>query len=63
VPVLYRGIFCTEAVENALETLRMCGSAAAPHFFHPEGVVVYHEAAGVGFKKTIENDESPKSLA
>jgi len=63
VPVLYRGIFCTEAVENALETLRMCGSAAAPHFFHPEGVVVYHEAAGVGFKKTLENDESPKSLA
>ncbi len=27
----------------------------------PEGVIVYHVAAGVGFKKTILHDESPKS--
>jgi len=27
---------------------------------NPEGVVVYHVAGNVGFKKTIDNDEQPK---
>jgi hypothetical protein len=26
----------------------------------PEGIVVFHVAAGVGFKKTCERDEQPK---
>jgi hypothetical protein len=39
------------------------GSMAAPGFMKPEGVVVFHVAGNVGFKKTIEDDESPKSLA
>jgi hypothetical protein len=26
----------------------------------PEGIVVFHVAGNVGFKKTIEKDEEPK---
>jgi hypothetical protein len=29
----------------------------------PEGVIVFHVAANIGFKKTLERDEEPKSLA
>jgi len=63
VPVLYRGLFTTEACENALEWLRANGSSAAPGFTKPEGIVCFHTAANVGFKKTLEKDETPKSLA
>ncbi len=61
VPVLYRGIFTTEAVEECCQRLRDGGSVAAPGFFDAEGVVVFHIAAGTGFKKTLKNDETPKS--
>lgn len=61
VPVLYRGVFSEVAIESALWRLRTAGSFAAPGFPNPEGVVVYHIAAGVGFKKTLENDDVPKS--
>lgn len=63
VPVLYRGEFSTEAVEASLDSLRELGSEAAPGFMNPEGVVVFHTAANVGFKKTIEKDDVPKSMA
>lgn len=62
VPILYRGLFTTEACDKALEELRIKGSKAAPNFLKPEGIVVFHVAANCGFKKTIEKDESPKSL-
>jgi hypothetical protein len=62
VPVLYRGMFTTDAVGTALDILREAGSLASPGFMRPEGVVVYHVAGNVGFKKTLENDELPKSL-
>jgi len=62
VPVLYRGLFTTEAVDNAIEWLRANGSVAAPGFMKPEGVVCFHTAANVGFKKTLEKDDVPKSL-
>jgi hypothetical protein len=62
VPTLYRGCFTTDAVEAALYRLQEHGSVAAPGFMNPEGVVVYHVAAGIGFKKTIEKDEMPKGL-
>jgi hypothetical protein len=35
---------------------------AAEGFMDPEGIVVYHTAGNVGFKKTIENDDQPKSF-
>lgn len=60
VPVLHTGPFSTLEVECTLARLRQEGSVAAPGFMRPEGVVVYHTAAGVCFKKTIEKDEVPK---
>jgi hypothetical protein len=62
VPILYRGVFSTETVDSALSLLQLTGSLAAPGFPSPEGVVVFHCAAMVGFKKTIEKDEVPKGM-
>lgn len=63
VPILYRGIFDTREVDKAIEFLKVNGSQAAPGFMKPEGIVVFHIAAGIGFKKTIEKDEKPKGKA
>ncbi len=63
VPVLYQGPFTTLDVEIVLDRLRIRGSVAAPGFMKPEGVIVFHTAAGIGFKKTIEGDAVPKSRA
>jgi hypothetical protein len=63
VPVLLRGEFRTDAIGHCIDLLRERGSYAAPGFMKPEGVVVFHTAAGVGFKKTLDKDEVPKALA
>jgi hypothetical protein len=36
--------------------LRIDGSLAAPGYMNPEGVVVFHVAGGVAFKKTLGDD-------
>jgi hypothetical protein len=56
VPVLYAGPFDTHHVDAALARLLAEGSVAAPGFMRPEGVVVWHEAARLLFKKTLDND-------
>lgn len=56
VPVLYRGDFTTNAVDNALDMLRVGGSVAAPGFMDPEGIVVFHVAAQTLYKVTLGND-------
>ncbi len=56
VPELFRGTFCTEAVAGTLEKLGREGSVAAPGFMQPEGIVIYHVAANVLFKKTLGDD-------
>jgi hypothetical protein len=63
VPVLDRGPFDTYDVERCIDALVEYGSYAAPGFMDPEGVIVWHTAAQVGFKKTIENVDKPKSKA
>jgi len=60
VPILYRGPFDTAFVNSTLTVLGATGSKAAPNYMNPEGVVVYHIAGNVGFKKTIHNDAQPK---
>ena len=35
---------------------------AAPGFMKPEGVVIYHKAANLLMKKTLEKDEQPKGF-
>ena len=62
VPILYRGLFDTSNIEDALDELAACGSRASPGFMRPEGIVVFHTAGNVGFKKTIEKDEQPKGM-
>ncbi len=62
VPVLFRGMFETSRVEEAIAVLRANGSKASPGFMKPEGVICFHVAGNVGFKKTLEKDEAPKSL-
>jgi hypothetical protein len=61
VPVLYRGEFYTAFANAALVDLKVNGSYAAPGFNDPEGIVVFHTAANIAFKKTIKNDHQPKN--
>ena len=61
VPVLYVGNFDTNRIDECIRSLIQNGSVAAPGFMNPEGIVVFHTAARMGFKKTCKNDESPKS--
>ena len=62
VPVLYRGVFTTDACEAAIADLRANGSKAAPGFMKPEGIICFHVAGNFGFKKTLEKDDVPKAL-
>lgn len=61
VPVLFRGLFDTARVDEALNELRTNGSKASPGFMKPEGVVCYHVAGNFGFKTTLEKDHERKS--
>ena len=52
-----------KGVKEALNRLQKDGSAAAPGFMNPEGIVLFHTAANFGFKKTLHKDEVPKAIA
>ncbi len=60
VPVLYSGPFETGEAERAISYLRSDGSVAAPGFMKPEGIIIYHHAANLYFKKTLDKDEEWK---
>lgn len=62
VPVLYSGAFSSASVEQCILALKQYGSVAVPGWMNPEGVVIYHVAAGQLFKVTCENDEKPKGI-
>ena len=62
VPVLHTEMFDTETIQNWLFWLSRFGSIASPGFMKPEGVVIYHTAGNLYFKKTIEGDDQPKSI-
>lgn len=61
VPVLWEGIFNTFSIDEVLNALKNGGSKASPNFMNPEGIVIYHKAGNMLFKKTIEKDEEYKS--
>ena len=63
VPVIYRGIFDSRTIDLVTEQLRVNGSVAAPGFMDSEGIVIWHAAARVMFKKTIKDDAQPKSVS
>ena len=60
VPVLFDGLFSTDAVDEVITNLAWGGSQAAPGFMEPEGIVIYHQAAKSYFKKTVLHDEARK---
>jgi hypothetical protein len=60
VPTLYKGVLQDLTVYQRILSLECEGSAAAPGFMRPEGIIIYHVAANQYFKKTLLNDESPK---
>jgi hypothetical protein len=55
VPIMWQGAFINLNPMWILEDLREHGSYAAPGYAHPEGVVVYHEAATQSFKLTFDD--------
>lgn len=63
VPVLYRGVFDTSAINGTLDELKMLGSRAAPGFMKPEGIIIFHKAGNLSFKRTIEKDDEHKGQA
>lgn len=63
VPVLYRGVNEEARILGALGDLRSGGSIASPGFMNPEGVVIFHAASRMLFKKTLEGDEMSKGEA
>lgn len=62
VPTMYEGPFLMYEVIFAIGRLIDGGSIAAPGFTNPEGVIVFHTAANISFKKTIKDDDNPKSI-
>lgn len=60
VPILLRGMNMPGIFEQCVDLLRVNGSYASPGFMDPEGAVMFHIDAGVGFKKTVKKDEAPK---
>jgi hypothetical protein len=62
VPILWEGIFDTQNIDIVLQHLKTEGSRASKGFMNPEGIVVFHKAGNLMFKKTIEKDEEPKSF-
>jgi len=62
VPVLYSGVFDTAMVDIQLDYLSKSGSVAAPGFMKAEGVVVFHVAANMMFKKTLDKNDGHKGI-
>jgi hypothetical protein len=60
VPVLYNGLFETNTALAVMSALAEHGSKAAPGFMRPEGIIIYHHAANLYFKKTLDKDEEWK---
>lgn len=60
VPMLFNGLFTTAETDKALLSLKVNGSYAAEGFNNPEGIIIYHHAANLYFKKTLSKDEEWK---
>ena len=60
VPILRQGLFDGNIAEIMLAELSAGGSRAAPGFMQPEGIIIYHHAAKLYFKKTLDKDDEWK---
>jgi len=57
VPILWEGWFDELDMGSLMSHLSRVGSYAAQGFMQPEGIVIFHTAANVSFKKTFSQDE------
>jgi len=60
VPILYQGVFTTDAIDDVMDDLKATGSHFVVGFMNPEGIVVYHHAIRRNFKITFEHDGTGK---
>jgi hypothetical protein len=60
VPVIWSGDFGSLNVGSIMDKLAATGSVASPGFMKPEGIVIFHTAGLVGFKKTFDRDATGK---
>ncbi len=60
VPILFRGMFASNVVDDIMQKLKEDGSSFAKGFMNPEGVVVYHQAIKKMFKVTYDYDKTGK---
>jgi hypothetical protein len=58
VPTLHVGEFDTQKIKEIMNSLKETGSLASPGFMDPEGIMIYHSAAGAYFKAPF--DPNPK---
>lgn len=61
VPVLAHGL--PNLIDDTLLQLRQSGSAAAPGFMNPEGIIVWHTTSKQYYKVMLVNDDTPKGKA
>lgn len=59
VPLL--GYFTPDQINTQVERLLLFGSAAAPGYMRPEGVIVWHSQSKQYYKILLENDDISKS--
>jgi hypothetical protein len=60
VPILFSGNFDVLNVQEVMDNLKAQGSMASAGFRNPEGIVIFHTVANIGFKKTFDKDQSGK---
>lgn len=60
VPVIWTGNMDDFCWPKLMIDLSTCGSQASPGYGKPEGIVIYHVAGNVMFKKTFEKDATGK---
>lgn len=60
VPTLYEGAMDQQSIDRVVDELGRRGSYAAPGYDKPEGIIVFHTAANMGFKITCKDDDKPK---
>lgn len=60
VPVIWRGYFDELDIDLIMSSFEYTGSFAAPGFMKPEGIIIYHTAGNLFFKKTFDNDDFGK---
>lgn len=60
VPILGLHTFDVGYIDTVMAILKEQGSAAAPGYMNPEGIIIYHTQSKQMYKKTFEMDDTGK---